>query len=207
MPKTFWKGAEPIRAKGICNAKRCLWRSRSFDTKFLKFCQRNGMPKSLSCEQFFYTKNAIRVSGTLMKYISEDIKFIKMLIPTSGAIPARENARYVLEMAKKLRAEVIVLHVRDKGESREGDLALDFFDKVSKELGITVRLLPALGPVARTIIETAKFEDVSLIVMGATKGRMVAKWIIDEIIRSTDIPVVIIPWKYDENLYKEVISA
>ena len=57
-----------------------------------------------------------------------------------------------------------------------------------------------------TIIEIAKFEDVDLIIMGATEGRNVATWIIDKIIKKTDIPVVIIPWKYDKNLFKETIT-
>jgi nucleotide-binding universal stress UspA family protein len=141
-----------------------------------------------------------------MPYI-EDIKFLKILVPTSGPIPAEENARYILKMARSLRAEVVVVHVRDKGESREGDLALDIFDKVSKELGVKVRLKPAIGEVSKTLIEIAKLEEVNLIVLGATEGRNVARWIIDKIKEETDIPVVIIPWRYEKYLHKETISA
>jgi nucleotide-binding universal stress UspA family protein len=141
-----------------------------------------------------------------MPYI-EDIKFLKILVPTSGPVPAEENARYILKMARSLRAEVLVVHVRDKGESREGDLALDIFDKVSKELGVKVRLKPAIGEVSKTLIEIAKLEEVNLIVLGATEGRNVARWIIDKIKEETDIPVVIIPWRYEKYLHKETISA
>ncbi|UCH88636.1 MAG: universal stress protein [Thermoplasmata archaeon] len=141
-----------------------------------------------------------------MPYI-DDIKFLKIMVLTSGPVPAEQNARYILKMARNLRADVLVVHVRDKGESREGDLALDIFDKISKELNVPVRLKPAIGEISQTIIEIAKLEEVNLIVMGATEGRNVATWIIDKIINQTDIPVVIIPWKYEEKLHKEVISA
>jgi nucleotide-binding universal stress UspA family protein len=138
--------------------------------------------------------------------LHEDITYLKIMVPTSGPVPAQENAEYILNMAKKLRAEVLVVHIRDQGESRQGDLALDIYDKYSKQLDVRVQLKPAIGEVSQTIIEIAKFEDVDLIIMGATEGRNVATWIIDKIIKKTDIPVVIIPWKYDKNLYKETIT-
>ena len=141
-----------------------------------------------------------------MPYI-DDIKFLKIMVPTSGVVPAEQNARYILKMARNLRAEVLVVHIRDHGEDREGDLAMDVFDKVSKEIGVRVELKPAIGEISRTLIEIAKLEEVDLIVMGATKGRNVAKWIIDKIKNETDIPVVIIPWKYEEKLHREIISA
>ena len=136
----------------------------------------------------------------------DSLKLFKMMVPTSGPVPAQENAEYILKMAKNLRAEVLVVHIRDQGESREGDLALDAFDRMSRKLGIRVQLKPAIGEVAQTIIEIARFEEVDLIVLGATEGRNVANWIIEKIIKKTDIPVVIIPWSYDQTLYKEVIS-
>jgi nucleotide-binding universal stress UspA family protein len=138
--------------------------------------------------------------------IDEELTYLKLMVPTSGAVPALENAEYILNIAKKLNAEALIVHIRDKGEAREGDLALDIYDKYSKELGVKVRLKPAIGEVSQTIIEIARFEEVDLIIMGATEGRNVASWIIDKIIKKTDIPVVIIPWKYDKQLYKETIS-
>jgi nucleotide-binding universal stress UspA family protein len=141
-----------------------------------------------------------------MPYI-DDIKFLKIMVPTSGPVPAEKNARYILKMARNLRADVLVVHIRDKGEEREGDIALDIFDKVGRDLGVKVTLKPAIGEVSQTIIDVAKFEEVDLIVMGATEGRNVATWIIEKITSQTDIPVVLIPWKYEETLHKEVISG
>ncbi len=138
--------------------------------------------------------------------IGDDFTFLKIMVLTSGPVPALENAEYILNIAKKLHSEALIVHVRDKGESREGDLALDIYDRVSKQLGVKVILKPAIGEITQTIIEIAKFEDVDLIIMGATEGRNVATWIIDKVIKKTDIPVVIIPWKYDKKLYKETIT-
>jgi nucleotide-binding universal stress UspA family protein len=140
------------------------------------------------------------------EYNDNEFAFLKIMVPTSGAVPAQENAEYVLKIAKRMNANVLVVHIRDEGESREGDLALDIYDKISKDVGVNVRLIPAIGEVSQTIIELAKFEDVDLIVMGATEGRNVASWIIEKIINKTDIPVVIIPWRYDKHLYKETIT-
>ncbi|WP_455391744.1 universal stress protein [[Eubacterium] cellulosolvens] len=137
---------------------------------------------------------------------NDNFTYLKIMVPTSGPVPAQENAEYVLNIAKKLHASVLVVHIRDKGESREGDIALDIYDKYSKQLDVPVQLKPAIGEVSQTIIEIARFEEVDLIIMGATEGRNVSTWIIDKIIKKTDIPVVLIPWKYDKKLYKETIT-
>jgi nucleotide-binding universal stress UspA family protein len=128
----------------------------------------------------------------------DDEKIFKMMVPTAGPFSAHRNARYIMKMAQKLRADVIVVHIRDKGESRVGgDEALDIFNEEARMLGLTIEKIPALGEISQTIIELARFHEVDLIVMGATQGRSVSRWIIDTIINKTDIPVVLIPWNYD----------
>lgn len=135
----------------------------------------------------------------------ENSKPFKMMVPTAGPFPAKQNARYILGMAKRLRADVLVIHIRDKGESREGgDAALDIFHRTAEDMGMTVETVPAMGEIAQTIIELAKFHEVDVIVMGATKGRAVASWIIDKILANTDIPVVVIPWDYRVSQVDEV---
>ena len=143
--------------------------------------------------------------GDYMVY-GDDFSFLKIMVLTSGPVPAQENAEYILNIVKKLHAEALIVHIRDKGEAREGDLALDIFDRISKQVGVHVRLKPAIGEVSQTIIEIAKFEEIDLIIMGATEGRNVSTWIIDKVIKRTDIPVVLIPWRYDKKLYKETIT-
>lgn len=135
----------------------------------------------------------------------ESAKPFKMMVPTAGPFPAKQNASYILGMAKRLRADVLVIHIRDKGESREGgDAALDIFHRTAEDMGMTVETVPAMGEIAQTIIELAKFHEVDVIVMGATKGRAVASWIIDKILANTDIPVVVIPWDYRVSQVDEV---
>jgi nucleotide-binding universal stress UspA family protein len=117
-----------------------------------------------------------------------------ILVPTSGSVPARANARNVMKLARKFDARIVVVHIRDQGESREGDQALDIFDKIAREEGVEHVLVPAIGEISSTIIGQAKYHDADLIVMGATEGRGVAGWILDRILSNTDIPVLILPW-------------
>ena len=128
----------------------------------------------------------------------EEEKIFKMMVPTAGPFSAHRNARYIVRMAHRLSADVLVVHIRDKGESREGgDEALDIFGEEARMVGMTIEKIPAVGEVSQTIIELAKFHEVDLIVLGATRGRSVSRWVIDTIINKTDIPVVLIPWNFD----------
>lgn len=123
---------------------------------------------------------------------------VKILVPTSGPEPARANARKIARFAKRFDATLIIVHIRDQGESREGDIALDIFDKISREEGVEHKLVPAIGEISSTIIGQAKFHDADLILMGATEGRGVAGWIMDRIMSNIDIPVLILPWTSKE---------
>jgi len=118
----------------------------------------------------------------------------KILVPTSGPVPARANARTIMKLAKRLDATVVIVHIRDQGEAREGDLALDIFDKIAREEGVSHELIPAVGEISSTIIGQAKLRDVDLIILGATEGRGVAGWILDRLLSNTDIPVLVLPW-------------
>lgn len=119
---------------------------------------------------------------------------MKILVPTAGPEPARMNALRIVRIAKRFNAEIIVVHIRDQGESREGDIALEIFSKVATEEKVNHKLIPAIGEISSTIIGQAKFHEVDLIIMGATEGRGVAGWIMDRIMSNTDAPVLILPW-------------
>lgn len=124
--------------------------------------------------------------------------FLKMLVPTAGPIAARENAEYILRMAKRLNSEVDVIHIRHKTESSDGRIALQIFAELGEELRVKCRTRMILGEVVPTIVEEAERENVDLIVMGASKGRIVAEWIVSEILQLTLVPVVIIPTSLEE---------
>ena len=121
---------------------------------------------------------------------------MKMLVPTAGPKPAKENADYILEMASKLKAEVAVLHILDVGEFDEGRNALDIFEETSKRFAVKVETYMKEGKIVPTICEFARDIDADLIVMGASKGQIVAEWIVSAVLRDAQKPVVIIPWAY-----------
>jgi len=94
---------------------------------------------------------------------------------------------------------VIVVHIRDKGESREGgDAALDIYSRHAETYGIGIQKIPAVGKIDQTIIELANFHEVDLIIMGASEGRNIASWIIEKILKNTEVPVVVVPWRFDQ---------
>lgn len=104
------------------------------------------------------------------------------------------NAFRIVRIAKKFDASIVVVHIRDQGETREGDVALEIFSKIADEEGVRYKLVPAVGEISSTIIGQAKFHEVDLIIMGATEGRGVASWIVDRIMSNLDVPVLILPW-------------
>ena len=122
---------------------------------------------------------------------------MKFLIPTAGRTPAERNAPYVLGIAKKLGAEVFVLHILDPGEDdTEGREALDIYKKVGKELGVKVLTHIMEGNVVPTIVDFAEGEGVNLIAMGASRGNIIAEWVVTDVLEKTNIPVVILPYGF-----------
>ena len=118
---------------------------------------------------------------------------MKILVPTSGVVPAKENADYILDIAKRLNAEVSVIHILDLGEEARGEEALSVFSELGDKKGVNVTTNLKEGNVVPTIVDFAETEEAGLIVMGATEGRIVAEWIVTDVIDKTKIPVVIIP--------------
>jgi nucleotide-binding universal stress UspA family protein len=136
----------------------------------------------------------------------ESLTFMRMLVPTAGPTPAAGNAEYIVRMAKRLRAEVIVIHILDKirqvdrGERAEGEKSLKIFATTCERLAVPFKTLLKEGDVVRTITEVADDEKVDLIVMGASEGRIVAQWIVADVLERTKVPVVIIPYGFTKIL-------
>lgn len=122
---------------------------------------------------------------------------MRILVPTAGPTPARRNADYIINLAKKLGADVAVVHILDLGEYDDGRQALDIFDEVGKTAGVHVDTYIKEGNVIPTIVDLATDLDVDLIVMGASEGRIVAEWIVTSVLERVDIPIVIIPYGFD----------
>ena len=123
---------------------------------------------------------------------------MKMLVPTAGPGPAAENANYILEIAKKFKADVTVLHILDLAESSAGKEALTIFEELGAELGVKVKTILKEGNVVPIIVDTADDEKANLIVMGASKGRIVAEWIVTDVLEKSNVPIVIIPYGFNK---------
>ncbi len=127
-----------------------------------------------------------------------DISYLKMLVPTSGPVPAREKAEYIMKLAHRLRAEILALHiVSDKSEKEkceEGEKALKIFEDSAISYNIKINTFLKEGELLETLIHFADEHDVDLIVMGASEdGKIIAEWIVSDLRYKTDLPVVIEP--------------
>ncbi|MCD6110206.1 MAG: universal stress protein [Thermoplasmata archaeon] len=121
-------------------------------------------------------------------------RILRILAPTSGSYAAERNAPMIMRIAKRLGAEVVAVHIRVKGQDREGDMPLQIFAREAEREGVKCTLIPAEGEVAPTIISLARFHRADIILMGATEGSFVASWILDEIAKKTSIPVLLLPF-------------
>jgi nucleotide-binding universal stress UspA family protein len=123
---------------------------------------------------------------------------MKILVPTAGPVPAAENANYILEIAKKLSADVVVLHILDLAEDTSTEGALEIFKKLGAEMGLKVKTILKEGNVVPTIVDCADDEKVNLIIMGASRGRIIAEWIVTDVLQKSNVPIVIIPYGYNK---------
>jgi len=122
---------------------------------------------------------------------------MKILVPTAGPVPAAEKANYILEIAKKLKADIIVLHILDLAETSDGEKALKIFEDLGAEFNVKVKTILKEGNVVPSIVECAEDEKVNLIMMGGSEGRIVAEWIVTDVLEKSNVPVVIIPYGFN----------
>ncbi|UCH90142.1 MAG: universal stress protein [Thermoplasmata archaeon] len=124
---------------------------------------------------------------------------MKLLVPTAGPEPAKERADYILNIAKTFNASLEVLHIAEEGEDQTtGKEALKIFKDAGSKHDVQVATHLKEGNVVKIISEFAESENVDLIVMGASEGRIVAQWIVTDVIEKSKIPVVIIPYGFSQ---------
>jgi len=122
---------------------------------------------------------------------------MKLLVPTAGPVPARENAEYISKLACSLEAELIVLHIVKDNKEEAGKEAFKIFENQCNKENIKIKPIIEKGDVIPTISKVAEAEDVELIVMGTSAGLMVAKWLATDVSDRSKIPVVIIPMGFE----------
>jgi len=129
----------------------------------------------------------------------------RILIAVSSPWAAQKVVEPLADLAKRLTAEVLVVHVsRPSGgqmreqEQADGEAAISLLREKLEEKSITVQtLLMFSDDIARAVLNTAFERDVSLIVLGLTGknvfARLLAGNVPVELIKNTKIPVLLLP--------------
>lgn len=129
----------------------------------------------------------------------------RILVAVSSALASRRVIEPVADLARRLSAQVIVVHVsRPSGgqmreqEQADGEAAIRLLAE-----GLTTREVPVQtlllfsDDVARAVINTAVEHNVTLIVLGLTGrgifSRLLAGNVPVELIKNTKVPVLLLP--------------
>ena len=124
---------------------------------------------------------------------------MKILVTAAGPKPAKDKAGYVMDIAKKLGAEVVALHISNEEDTTQGEETLKIFAEAGQQANVNVIKILKKGDIIPNIVEAADKESVALIIMGASPGK-VADWISAGVIEKVKIPVIIIPLEFKETL-------
>ena len=129
----------------------------------------------------------------------------RILVAVSSPYAAGKVAECVSDLARRMTAEVLVVHVsRPSGgqmreqEQADGEQAIRFLRERLQERGLVVQdLLMFSDDIARAILNTAVEREVTMIVLGLTGknvfARLLAGNVPVELIKNTKIPVLILP--------------
>ncbi|MDP9175941.1 MAG: universal stress protein [Planctomycetota bacterium] len=129
----------------------------------------------------------------------------RILIAVSSPWAAERVVEPLADLAKRLAAEVLVVHVsRPSGgqmreqEQADGEAAISLLRNKLQERDVSVQtLLMFSDDIARAVLNTAAERGVTLIVLGLTGknvfARLLAGNVPVELIRNTKIPVVLLP--------------
>ena len=129
----------------------------------------------------------------------------RILVAVSSPYAAGKVAECVGDMARRLAAEVLVVHVsRPSGgqmreqEQADGEADIRLLREKLQERNVVVQdLLMFSDDIARAVLNTAVEREVTLIVLGLTGknvfARLLAGNVPVELIKNTKIPVLILP--------------
>jgi nucleotide-binding universal stress UspA family protein len=129
----------------------------------------------------------------------------RILIAVSSPWAAQKAVEPVGDLAKRLGAEVLVVHVsRPSGgqlreqEQADGESSINMLRQSLTDKGLVVQtLLMFSDDIARAILNVAAEREVTLIVLGMTGknifARLLAGNVPVELIKNTKIPVLLLP--------------
>jgi nucleotide-binding universal stress UspA family protein len=119
---------------------------------------------------------------------------MKILVPSAGPAPDQQTVDYVINIAERLNAQVIVLRILSNKETDQmGEQSLRLFVETGKSVKVPVKSIIKRGEIATVIIEVASEKSVDLIIQGVSHGEIVAEWMNAKAMEKTDIPVLLIP--------------
>lgn len=136
----------------------------------------------------------------------------RILVAVSSPWASQRLVEPVADLAKRLDAEVLVVHVsRPSGgqlreqEQADGEAAVRQLSEKLQEKGAAVQtLLMFSDDIARAILNTAAEREISVIVLGMTGknifARLLAGNVPVELIKNTKIPVLLLPPDYGKPL-------
>jgi nucleotide-binding universal stress UspA family protein len=132
----------------------------------------------------------------------------RILVAVSSTVASERVAEPLVDLARRLRAEVLVVHVsrpsggqmRDQ-EQADGEASIRILRDKLVAGGVTVQtLLMFSDDIARAIVNTSVERDVTMIVLGLTGknvfARLLAGNVPVELIRNTRVPVLLLPPEY-----------
>ncbi|MGN6627634.1 MAG: universal stress protein [Tepidisphaeraceae bacterium] len=134
----------------------------------------------------------------------------KILVAVSSALAAQRLVDPVSDLARKLAADVLVVHVSrpSSGPSREneeaeGDKAVRTLQEGLAVHGVSVQtLLMFSDDIARAILNTADEQQATLLCLGLTGKNVFARLLAGNVpvglIRNTRIPVLLFPPEFKE---------
>lgn len=119
---------------------------------------------------------------------------MKIIIPSAGSVADQRTVDYVIDIAKRLNAQLVVLRILSEKETEvEGEQSLGLFVENGKRKKVPVNINLRRGDIVSVIVETAKETSVDLIILGVSRGEIVAEWMNAKAMERTDIPVLLIP--------------
>ena len=119
---------------------------------------------------------------------------MKIVVPSAGPVPDQRTADYIVNIAKRLNAKLVVLRVLAENETEvAGEKNLELFNEIGRREKVPVNIVLRRGDVASAIIDVALEKSVDLIILGVSHGEIVAEWMNAKAMEKTDIPVLLIP--------------
>ena len=123
----------------------------------------------------------------------------RILVPTSGYLPAKERGDMIIEVAKRLDAEVYVVHIRDPtvlvatSRESEGWAALKLFEEKGREADVPVTAFYTSGEIVESLKRFSQEHQADLILVGASANRLIAEWVTFELLCDCNTPILVVP--------------